>query len=165
MKKIEPFVISRMFDAPRERVWQAWTEVERLKQWFSPKGFSVIAAKMDFRVGGSYHYCLRMPDGGDMWGRFVYREIVKPERLVWINSFSDKDGGITVHPMSPTWPREMFSTAIFEAQGNKTKVTLQWVPVDGSSEIERQTFEAGRASMMMGWTGTMEQLTAYLGQK
>ena len=51
-----PFVISRVFDAPRERVWQAWTEVERLKQWFSPKGVTVIAGKMDLRTGGIYHY-------------------------------------------------------------------------------------------------------------
>ena len=49
-EKIKPFVISRSFDAPRDRVWQAWTEVESLKQWFSPRGFTVIAAKMDFRV-------------------------------------------------------------------------------------------------------------------
>ena len=48
-----PFVISRVFDAPRERVWQAWTEVEQMRQWFSPKGFTRIAAKMDLRPGGS----------------------------------------------------------------------------------------------------------------
>ena len=103
----KPFVISRVLDAPRERVWQSWTEAERLKHWWGPKGFKVTHCKVDLRPGGLMHYCLRMPDGKDMWGRFVYREIVKPERLVWVNSFSDKDGGISVHPMSPTWPREM----------------------------------------------------------
>jgi uncharacterized protein YndB with AHSA1/START domain len=58
---VNPFIISREFDAPRERVWQAWTEPERLQQWFSPKGFSVIAAKLDLRSGGTYHYGMRMP--------------------------------------------------------------------------------------------------------
>lgn len=157
-----PFVIARVFDAPRDKVWKAWTEVEHLRQWWGPKGFAVTHCKIDLRPGGIMHYCLRMPDGGEMWGKFVYREIVKPERLVWINSFSDKDGGTTVHPMSPDWPREMLTEVRFEAQGGKTKVTVQWVPVDASSEIERKTFDEGRDSMKQGWTGTFEQLEAYL---
>ena len=161
---IKPFVISREFDAPRDRVWQAWTEAEQLKQWWGPKGFKVRQLKIDLRPGGTMHYCLQMPDGKEMWGRFVYREIVKPERLVWINSFSDKDGGLSVHPMSPTWPREMHTTVTFEAQGRKTKVTVVWLPVEGSTELERKTFEDGRDSMRMGWTGTFEQFAGYLSK-
>jgi len=157
-----PFVISRLLDAPRDKVWRAWTEVERLRQWWGPKGFAVTHCKVDLRPGGLMHYCLRMPDGGEMWGKFVYREIVKPERLVWINSFSDKDAGTTVHPMSPDWPREMLTEVRFEAQGGKTRVTVQWVPVDASTEIERKTFDEGRDSMKQGWSGTFEQLEAYL---
>ena len=159
-----PFVISRRFDAPRDKVWKAWTEVERLKQWWGPKGFVVTHCKGDLRPGGMMHYCLRTPDGNEMWGKFVYREIVKPERLVWINSFSDKDGGTTVHPMSPAWPREMLSTALFEEQGGKTRLTVRWVPVDSSTQIERKTFEEGRDSMKQGWTGTFEQFAAYLAR-
>ena len=158
----EPFVISRVFDAPRERMWQAWTDVERLKQWWGPKGFTVTHCKLDLRPGGIMHYCLRMPNGSEMWGRFVYREIVKPERLVWVNSFSDKDGGVTVHPMSATWPREMLTTVTFEAQGAKTRLTVQWTLFDTATELERKTFEEGRESMKMGWTGTMDQFAAYL---
>jgi len=105
---------------------------------------------------------LRAPDGSDMWGRFAYREIVKPERLVWINSFSDKDGGTTVHPMSPDWPRELLTKVSFVEQGGKTTVTVQWTPVDASTEVERKTFEDGRGSMQQGWTGTFEQLELYL---
>jgi len=157
-----PFVISRVLDAPRDKVWRAWTEVEHLRQWWGPKGFAVTHCQVDLRPGGLMHYCLRMPDGGEMWGKFVYREIVKPERLVWINSFSDKEGGTTVHPMSPDWPREMLTKVTFEAQGGKTKVTVQWVPVEASTEIERKTFDAGRDSMKQGWSGTFEKLEAYL---
>ena len=97
-----------------------------------------------------------------MWGKFVYREIVKPERLVWINSFSDKDGGTTVHPMSPNWPREMHTTVRFEDLGGKTRITVEWLPHEGSTETQRNTFEDGRDSMKMGWTGTFEQFAAYL---
>lgn len=157
----KPFVISREFDAPRQRVWQAWTEVERLKQWFSPKGFTVIAAKMDFRPGGSYHYGMRTPTGQEMWGKWVFREIKAPERLVLVNSFSDAAGGMTRHPMSPTWPREMLSTSTFSEKNGKTTLTLEWLPVNATPE-EIATFEAGREGMKMGWTGTMEQLIDYL---
>ena len=157
-----PFVIARLLDAPRDKVWRAWTEVEHLRQWWGPKGFAVTHCKVDLRPGGLMHFCLRMPDGGEMWGKFVYREIVKPERLVWINSFSDQAGGTTVHPMSPDWPREMLTKVTFEAQGRKTKVTVQWVPVDASTDIERKTFDEGRDSMKQGWSGTFEQLESYL---
>jgi uncharacterized protein YndB with AHSA1/START domain len=159
-----PFVISRVFDAPRDKVWKSWTEAERLKQWWGPKGFVVTHCKIDLRPGGIMHYCLRMPDGNEMWGKFVYREIVKPERLVFVNSFSDKDARITVHPMSPNWPRELLSTVTFEAQGGKTKLTVQWIPLDTSSAVERKTFDEGRESMKMGWTGTMDQFAAYLAK-
>ena len=160
--KIKPFVISRVFDAPRERVWQAWTEKQHLENWWGPKGFVVTHLELDLRPGGRMHYCLRMPDGKEMWGRFAYREIVKPSRLVWINSFSDKDGGLTVHPMNPNWPREMLTTVSFKNLGGKTEVTIEWIPVDGSTDVERKTFDEGRPSMTMGWGGTMEQLTDYL---
>ena len=163
MKTTEPFVISRVFDAPRDRVWAAWTEVERLKQWFSPKGFTVIAAKMDLRVGGTYHYGMRMPDGKEVWGKWTFREIKAPERLVLVNAFSDAAGGITRHPMSPTWPREMLSTTTFKEQGGKTALRLEWAPLNATPE-EIATFEAGRPSMTQGWGGTMEQLIAYLAK-
>ena len=84
-----PFVRHRgEFNAPREVVWKAWTERERLRQWFGPKGFKMTTATMDFRPGGSFHYRLQTPDGKEMWGRFVYRQIVAPERILWVNSFS-----------------------------------------------------------------------------
>ena len=160
----KPFVISRVFDAPRDRVWKAWTEVEQMKQWWGPKGFVVTHCKIELRPGGKGHYCLRAPDGSDMWGRFVYREIAKPSRLVWINSFSDKDGGLSTHPMNPSWPREMLTTVSFKDLGGKTEVSVEWIPVDGSSETEFKTFDQGRDSMKGGWTGTLDQFTAYLAK-
>jgi uncharacterized protein YndB with AHSA1/START domain len=159
----QPFVVSRAFGAPRARVWQAWTEVEHLKQWWGPKGFVVTHCNVDLRPGGLMHYCLRSPDGNDMWGRFVYREIVKPERLIWVNSFSDEKGGITRHPMAPRWPREMLTTVRFAEQGKGTLVTVQWVPIN-ATEDERRMFDEGRASMQQGWTGTFEQFEEYLGR-
>jgi uncharacterized protein YndB with AHSA1/START domain len=156
------FVISRVFDAPRDLVWKAFTEPEHMRQWWGPKGFKVIASKMDLRVGGTYHYGLESPDGKPMWGKFVYREITPPERLVFISSFSDENAGVTRHPMAPNWPLEMLSTFTFEEQpGGKTKFTVRWTPYNATEE-ETKVFEAGRDGMTQGWSGTMEQLAAYL---
>jgi len=157
----EPFVISRVFDAPREMVWKAFTDPGHMKHWWGPKGCTVQAAKMDLRPGGSYHYCMRTPDGRDMWGKFVYREIIAPERIVLINSFSDENGGLTRHPMSPTWPLEMLSVFTFAEDQGKTMLTIQWSPWNAKEE-ERKTFDQGRSSMQQGWGGTLDQLGEYL---
>ena len=160
--KSPDFVLSRVFDAPRELVWKCFTEAEHMKQWWGPKGFTVIAATMDLRVGGTYHYGLKAPDGSTMWGKFVFREVKAPERVVFVNSFSDEAGGVTRHPMAPTWPLEMLSILTFEElPGGKTKFTVRWSPHNPSAE-EQATFDAGHASMNQGWTGTLDKLAAYL---
>jgi uncharacterized protein YndB with AHSA1/START domain len=107
-------------------------------------------------------YGMKAPDGTDMWGKFTYREIKAPQRLVFIVSFSDAKGGVTRHPWSPNWPLDMLSTVSFEEQGGKTKVTVQWLPADSATDVERKTFDEGRDSMKQGWGGTMDQFADYL---
>ena len=65
----QEFVITREFNAPRERVWQAWTEREQLVRWFGPKGSTISHAMLDFRPGGTFHYEMRSADGKEMWGK------------------------------------------------------------------------------------------------
>src|SRR5260370_27364854 len=86
------FTVTRLCDAPRELVWKWFTEPERMKEWWGPKGSTIIASKMDLRVDGTYHGAMRSPDGTVMWAKFVYREIVAPELLMWDHSFSDEAG-------------------------------------------------------------------------
>jgi len=156
------FVISRVLDAPRGLVWECFTDPERMKQWWGPKGVKILKSQMDLRPGGTYHYAMQTPDGKVMWGKFTYREITPPDRIVFINSFSDEAGGVTRHPMAPGWPLQMLSTFTFEdAPGGKTKFTVRWMPHEATAE-EQQTFEAGRTSMTQGWGGTLDQLEAYL---
>lgn len=162
-EKSTDFVISRVFDAPRELVWKAFTDAERLQHWWGPKGFKVKASKMDLRVGGTYHYGLTAPNGSDMWGKMAFREIAPPQRLVWINSFSDETGGTTRHPGHMSWPLELLTVVTFEEQDGRTLLTVRWSPHNATEE-ERKTFDAGRDSMRMGWTGTLEQLEAYLAK-
>jgi uncharacterized protein YndB with AHSA1/START domain len=160
--KSADFVISRIFDAPRELIWKCFAEPERMKEWFGPKGSVIVASKMDFRVGGTYHGAMRAGDGPTMWAKFVYREIAPPERLVWVHSFSDEAGNLTRHPLSPTWPLELLTTVTLEdAPGGKTMLTLRWSPLN-ASEDERATFDAAHDSMGGGWSGSFERLDAYL---
>jgi uncharacterized protein YndB with AHSA1/START domain len=105
-KKQELF-ITRIFDAPRERVWKAWTEPELMKRWWGPKGFTTPYCEIDLRVGGKFLYCMRSPEGKDYWSTGVYREIVRLERIVCTDSFADEKGNVvpaTQYGMSAAHP-------------------------------------------------------------
>lgn len=155
------FVITRSYDVGRDLMFRVWTDPKHLENWWGPKGFTVTYCRMDLRPGGSFHYCMRSPQGQEIWGKFVYREISAPERVVFVNSFSDPDGNVTRHPGSENWPLEMLSTITFTEEGGKTTVTIRWSPLNASPE-EIRTFEEGMDSMRQGWTGTLDQLGGYL---
>lgn len=162
---MKPFVISRVFDAPRSRVWKAWTDAAELKQWWGPRGFKVKSCKLDLRPGGMFLYGMTAPDGTDTWGKFVYREIAAPRKLVCIVSFSDPQGGVTRHPWSPGWPLYWHSTVEFEEEGpTQTRVTVTWLPHE-ASDAERRTFDEGRDSMNQGWGGTLDQLAGHVKKR
>ena len=159
-----PFVLTRHFKAPRERVWDAWTRVEHLEKWMSPAGCTTISAQLDLRAGGRYHYGLRTPDGKEMWGVWLFREITAPERLVTVNSFSDAAGGLTRHPLAPDWPQHTLSTLTFMQHagiGGGTTLELRWEPYEATA-AEIAMFNGAHAGMEQGWAGTMAQLEAFL---
>jgi uncharacterized protein YndB with AHSA1/START domain len=157
-------VVTRVFDAPRPQVFEAWSGPEHVLRWWGPRGFRAPAGKIGVGAGGAWRVAMRSPDGGLRRLRCAWREIAAPERLVFVNSFSDPEGGLTRAPFEGSWPLEMLSTLTFaeEADGG-TRVTVRWDPID-ASEAERATFEAGRASMTQGWTGSFEVLEAYLAE-
>jgi len=157
----QDFVITRVFNAPREMVWRAWTEREQLVRWFGPKGSTIAHAKLDLRPGGTFHYAMRGPDGREMWGKWTFREIVAPERLVMVICFSDAQGGIKPAPMIDNWPLETLSTTTFEEHDGKTTITLRWSPLNATAS-QCQTFAKMHDSMRQGWGGTFEQLDGYL---
>ncbi|RJP69981.1 MAG: SRPBCC domain-containing protein [Candidatus Abyssobacteria bacterium SURF_17] len=152
-------VITRVFDAPRELVFKAWTEPERLMRWWGPKGFTTPFCKTDLRVGGVIHYCMRSPEGRDFWGKGVYREIVEPERIVCTDFFVDEKGNpvpATHYGMSPSWPAEMLVTVTFAEHGGKTKLTLRHDlgPVPDSE----------RDMCQQGWSESFDKLAEYLAK-
>lgn len=156
-----PFVIARTVAAPRELVFKLWTEREHMARWFGPKGVTIFSSSLELAPGKTYHYGMRTENGVEMWGKWTFREIVEPERLVFVSSFSDENGGMGRHPLAPDWPREMLSTITFEAEGDRTKITVSWVPLN-ATEAERNVFDAGRGGMTQGWTGTFERLDHYI---
>lgn len=120
-------LITRVFDAPRERVWQAWTDPALANQWEGPAGFTVPAAEMDVRVGGKYLLAMRSPEGQDVWSTGTYLEIREPELMVSTDSFADEKGNVipaSHYGMSADFPLELRVTVTFEKHDGKTKMVL-----------------------------------------
>lgn len=154
------FTIFRMVDAPRERVWRAWTDPKEMSAWFGPKGAETTHSELDLRVGGSYHYAMKS-GGVEMWGLATYQEIEEPAKLVYVQQFSDKDRGLGVHPLAPTWPKRLLTTVLFQDFGPKTLIALYWAPVEASA-AELKTFSDGMSGMSQGWGGSFDRLDAFL---
>lgn len=155
------FTFTRIFDAPRDRVWKALTDIDHLKHWWGPTGFTWLGGTLDLKPGGLFHYGMRSPNGQDMWGKFVFREVVAPERLVFVNSFSDAQGGTTRHPMAPNWPAEVLNAWTLSEKEGRTTLHLRGTPINASEE-ERKIFTGGFESMRGGFGATLDQLAAYL---
>src|SRR5512147_587972 len=110
-------VITRTFDAPRELVWQAWTDPGHVVNWWGPQGFTTTIEKMDVRPGGVWKHVMHGPDGTDYPNSSVFKEIVKPERIVYSHG-GGKRGGRGAHFIA-TWT--------FEELGDKTRVTIRMI--------------------------------------
>ena len=136
----QELVITRIFDAPLELVWNAWTNPEHFKRWWGPKDFTCPFCEMDFRVGGRYLNCMRSPVGQDYWSTGVYREIIPMERIVFTDSFADEKGNIvpaTHYGLSSDFPLEMLVTVTFEEFEGKTKLTLHHVGIPSGARRHR----------------------------
>jgi len=155
------FVITHTAHAPRERVWRAFTDREEFMRWFGPAGFTMPACTLDLRPGGACHYDVRSPEGLDIWGKWVYRDIEAPAKLVYTMTFSDAEGGITRHPMSATWPIEHLSTMTFVEGDGTTEITLRSHPINSTDE-ELDAYKASLSGMQQGWGGTFGRLDEYL---
>jgi uncharacterized protein YndB with AHSA1/START domain len=153
--------ITRTFNAPRELVFKAFTEPEHLQSWWGPKGWTFHVSKSDFRAGGVFHYSQK-PDNGDiMWVKFVYNEIIAPEKLVYTSFFSDEEGNILRAPFNENWPLETLNTITFIEDKGKTTVTAIVNPVS-ATERELKTFGEAHDMVHEGFSGTFNQLEDYL---
>lgn len=145
-------VITRIFDAPRSYVWEAWADPWRMKLWWGPKGFTSPVCKIDFRVGGVYLNCMQSPEGKDYWSTGVYREIVESERIVCTDCFADEKGNIvpaTYYGMSSDFPLEMLVTVTFEEDKGKTKLTLRHAGMPSGADQD---------GARQGWSESLDKL-------
>ena len=155
-------VITRVFDAPRELVWKAWTEPEHLMRWWGPKGFTAPAVEIDFRVGGKVLAAMQSPEfneGRRIWSTGVYREIVPFERIVCTDSFADEHGNVvpaTYYGMEADMPLEMLITVTFEDLGGKTRMTLRHEGIPAGPE---------REGANQGWSESFDKLAEYLAKR
>ena len=120
--------IERIFDAPRELVFDAWTTPEYLLRWFAPRGCTIRFAGIDVRPGGRFHSCLHNPTFGDCWCVGVYKEIVRPERIVFSMAVADSDGNEIDSAQAghdTQWPRETLVAVTLEDLGGSTRLTLE----------------------------------------
>jgi uncharacterized protein YndB with AHSA1/START domain len=157
------FVLTRRFDAPRDLVFKTMTETEHLRQWWGPQGCTIEVIRHEPQVGGIFHYCMRFGPGVEMYGRFDYRAIDAPQRLVFINGFADAQGQRIHYAMSPTWPLEVLNTVSLSEEDGKTTLSLVSTPLN-ASEIEIETFQSGHASMQQGFGGMYDVYDAYLAK-
>jgi uncharacterized protein YndB with AHSA1/START domain len=148
--------ISRVFNAPRERVWQRWTDPEQYMCWWGPKDFTAPYAKFDLRPGGKYLYCMRGPDGKEYWGTGIYKEIIEKNRLVYTDSFADEYGNVVAssyYGLGSDLPMEMEVELTLEDLDGKTRMTLEHCGIpDG--EMAEQT--------KAGWNESFDKLAECL---
>jgi uncharacterized protein YndB with AHSA1/START domain len=122
-------VVTRLFDAPPERVWQAWTEPEQVMRWWGPRGFTAPIARMDVREGGTSLVCMRSPDGHDFFNTWTYQHIVPMQRLEFIMDLADRDGAKADDPVQmglpPDFPRDVRHVVTLATRGgNQTELTV-----------------------------------------
>ena len=161
METTQKLVITRVYNAPRELVYKAWSDAKALAQWWGPRGASIDIKKFDFRPGGIFHYSMSMPNGMIMWGMFIYRNILEPELIAFVNSFSDEDGNQTRSPYHPVWPLEILIHVSFEESEGKTTLTLKSRPINATEE-EMNIFIAATDGMSNGFKGSFDKLEEYL---
>jgi len=162
----QTFVINRTFDAPLDVMFEMWTDPRHFSRWLAPKGFEMQFIRSDIRPGGSSFYFMTGQAGAKMYGRAEYRQIEKPDRIVYTQQFCDENEKTSRHPMAPTWPETMLTTVTLTAEGpDRTRVTIMWEPHGAPTREELETFIKSRAGMAQGWTGSFDKLEAYLASR
>lgn len=140
-------IITRLINAPRELVWEVWTNPEHVKHWWGPNGFTNTIYEMEVKPGGVWKFMMHGPDGTDFPNKIVFNEVVKPERLVYTHGTFDEND-----------PNVFHATVVFEKQGDKTNVIMK-VVLASPEELEKVIKEYGA---LEGGNQTLGRLAKYL---
>lgn len=150
--------ITRIFDAPRNLVWKAWSNPELIKKWWGPKDFTSPECQIDMKVGGKYVFCMQSPDGEKYYSAGSFLEIVPMEKIVYTDAFSDEKGNIvspTKYGMPESFPLEMLVTIKLEDEGDKTKMTLTHSGIENMDPVDV-------GNMEIGWGESFDKMSTTL---
>ena len=160
--KKEGLKIVREFNAPKALVFDAFSTAEAFAAWWGPAGTPVTVTQFDFKPGGKVHYKME-GNGQTMWGILNYKDIVRPDILEFVSSFSDESGGICKSPFPIDFPLEIFNQLKFEENNGITTLTLSGHPINATAEQEA-TYYSMIENMNQGFVAMFNQLDAYLAK-
>ncbi len=148
--------ITRLFDAPREKVWQEWTEPVQYKCWWGPQDFDSPYANLDVRTGGKFLVSMRGPDGRQYWDTGKYEEVDPLNHLVYTDTFADENGNVvpaSYYGMGPDTPLEMAIEISLEAVGDQTRLVLQHCGLPEGDMLD---------NAKIGWNQSLDKLAECL---
>jgi len=148
MSDLPEFILDRAFEAPRELVWRAWTDPDFLQRWYGP-GVETVIHEFDLKPGGVWLNEMKM-SAGSSFQKILFKEVCKPEKLVWHHCSADADWNIAANSMMPDWPRKLLTTVTFEEKGEQTNVRLSQIPLD-ATDAEIACFAEMKDRMSGGW--------------
>lgn len=158
----QEFVYQRTVKAPRQLVFEAYSQPEHLKNWWGPKDMPINVYRFDFQPGGVFHYGMVSPEG-EHFGKLVYQHIEAPVQLNFIVSFCDEEGNPTRHPLAQRWPLEVMTEMEFLDLGSETRIEMRSWPINCEDD-ERELFLGAVGGMTQGNDGMMETFEAYLAE-
>lgn len=157
--EVERMTVTRIFDAPRELVWKAWTDPKYVMQWWGPKEFTCPVCKMDFRVGGKFLYGMKSPDGQTFWNAGEYHEIIPFEKIASSMYFADSEGnkvGAEDYGIEHEAIDGACDVTLFEDLGDgRTKLTFI-----GNEPME----SAKNSGQIEGWNQILDKVAAVVAE-
>ncbi len=148
MSDLPEFVLDRVFNAPRELVWKAWTDPTHVQRWYGP-GVETVIHEYNLSPGGEWRNEMKM-SAGSMYQKFLFKEINAPEQLIWHQSGTDENWNVAANPMMPDWPRMLLITVSFTQMDEKTSVRISQIPME-ATEAEIACFTQMKDMMSSGW--------------
>ena len=149
--KNKELLITRIFNAPRELVWKAWTDPEQVAKWWGPNNFTIPLCEMDVKIGGKIYIHMKGPDGTIYPMNGIYKELTKPERIVFVGAALDDHGNALF---------EQATSIVFEKEGDKTKLSIKVT----FSKVKPEAM-GHLAGAEIGWNQMLDKLLIYVGNK
>ncbi|MDO5969768.1 SRPBCC domain-containing protein [Flavivirga aquimarina] len=160
------FIISHTFETDKKTLFNMWIDPETYTSWMGPTGAEMSFLNSDIKENGTALWQMTTPDQLTKYGKLHYKTINPNEQLVYVQSFSDKDGNFIKAPFSETYPDSLLLTADFVQEAeNKVKMTVKWEIFSESTEIERKTFNEMKPYMVKGWNESFEKIEKLLNKK